>query len=355
MAGILNKKTRFIDLVVTQEGKRQMAQGKLRAEYASLSDASVFYDSNDRAKDTRERVYFETMESPNNVIVLEKDDSGRLVDFDFSPTGSIVGDNIFNKEENAQPEDLHKLKMTKGSQFASLSEALPATFLKHFKSNQFIGTTVDNENENFELNISPQNELKFSISNSVPFPTGPKKEVIDVDEAEPFLLDSKLTHLPNFFFLPPVNLDDTPYGSYQDLRNLNRETWTDIKSGLGFKHFEEIDEFIDENDDLRIDKDGDYKVQNRKSLLPTETILTKEYKVVKFKNTSFQNNLIMQVFEIDESRNKLQKLDIVDAGVYFDDDDVNLRYEKRVFYVGKIFLDSYNTPTFINIFTIILD
>ena len=29
--GILDKKTRFIDLVVTQEGKRQIAAGKLRA------------------------------------------------------------------------------------------------------------------------------------------------------------------------------------------------------------------------------------------------------------------------------------------------------------------------------------
>ena len=37
------------------------------------------------------------MESANNVIVLEKDDSGKLLDFDFSPSGSIVGENIFSK------------------------------------------------------------------------------------------------------------------------------------------------------------------------------------------------------------------------------------------------------------------
>lgn len=355
MSGILNKKTRFIDLVITQEGKRQMAQGKLRAEFASLSDGSVSYDANDRVEDVKKRIYFETMESPNNVIVLEKDDSGRLVDFDFSPTGSIVGENIFNKPEDAQPQDLHKLKMTQGSQFASLSATLPGSFLKHFKSNQFIGTQIDDRNNKFELNISPKNELKFAISNSVPFETGPKKEVINVDQAEPFLLDPKLTHLPNFSYLPPVNKDGTSYGNYTDLRNLNRETWDDIKRDLGFKHFEEIDDFIDEDDDLRIDKDGDFKVLNRRRLLPTDTEVVKEYKVVKFKNTSLENNLLMQLFEIDESRNKIKKLDIVDAGVFFDEDDVNLKYEKQVFYVGKIFLDTYNTPTFINIFTIIMD
>jgi len=355
MAGILNKKTRFIDLVITQEGKRQIAQGQLKAEFASLSDKSVYYELSDRTEDVKTRAYFETMETPNNVIVLEKDDSGKLVDFDFSPTGSIVGENIFSKEIDSSPEDLHKLKMSKGDQFASLSAALPSSFLRHFVANQFIGTTTDNENEKFELNISPKDELKFAISNSVPFGTGPKKEVINVNNAEPFLLDPKLTHLPNFQYLPPTNIDGSAYGSYSDLRNLTKETWEDIKNSLGFKHFEEVDEFLDENDNLRIDKDGDYKVLNRRKLLPTDTQIIKEYKVIKFKNTSDQNNLLMQLFEIDDSRGKLKKLDIVDAGVFFDDEDVNQRFEKQVFYVGKIFLDSYNTPTFINIFTIIMD
>ncbi len=112
MAGILNKKTRFIDLVITQEGKRQIAQGQLKAEFASLSDKSVYYELNDRIDDVKTRAYFETMETPNNVIVLEKDDSGKLIDFDFSPTGSIVGENIFSKEIDALPEDLHNLKMS---------------------------------------------------------------------------------------------------------------------------------------------------------------------------------------------------------------------------------------------------
>ena len=47
MAGILDKKTRFIDYVITQEGKRQLASGKLRAEYASVTDMHTFYDKNE--------------------------------------------------------------------------------------------------------------------------------------------------------------------------------------------------------------------------------------------------------------------------------------------------------------------
>ena len=118
MAGILNKRSRFIDLVITQEGKRQIAAGKLRAEYASLSDSAVWYSTNEKNEEVRKRIYFESMESPNNVIVLEKDDSGKLVDFDFSPTGSIVGNNIFDKDATAT--NSLKLKPVTGSAFSKI-------------------------------------------------------------------------------------------------------------------------------------------------------------------------------------------------------------------------------------------
>ena len=352
MAGILDKRTRFIDLIVTSEGRRQIASGKLRAEYASFSDKSAYYENHEKFDDARKRIYFEAMDTPDSVIVLEKDDSGKLVDFDFSPTGSIVGENIFSTDSEAAGEDLHKLKLTSGSQFASLSTEIISAFLNNFKSNQFVGTHQFNENNSFILD---KNELKFSISNSIPFPRGPKKEVVNVNQAEPFLLDPKLTHLPNFQYLPPKNVDDTDYGKYTDLRNLTKETWEDIKKSLGFKHFEEVEDFKDENTDIRNDKSGDFKVLNRKKLLPTTTKLLKEFKVINFNNTSDQNNLIMQIFESDPRRNKLKKLDIIDAGTFYEEEDVNMRYEKRVFYAGKIFLDDFNTPTFVSIFTIVMD
>ena len=50
MAGILDKKTRFIDYVITQEGKRQLASGMLRATYASVNDMHTFYDKNGKTR-----------------------------------------------------------------------------------------------------------------------------------------------------------------------------------------------------------------------------------------------------------------------------------------------------------------
>jgi len=328
----------------------------LRAEYASLSDASVSYENNLTVDDVRKRIYFQTMEKPENVIVLEKDDSGKLIDFDFSSTGSITGDNIFSTGPGINTvtsgSDLHKLKLTTGSQFASLSEELPQTFLRHFKNHQIIGTKTFNENNKFEVD---KEEISFAISNSVPFERGPKKEIINVNQADSFLFDSKLTHLDNFQYLPPVNVDGSSYGVYQDLRNMTQETWEDIREELGFKHFEEIENFKNENDNMKTDMSGDFKILNRRKLLPTDTNILKQYNVINFNNTSDDNNLLMQIFESDANKSRLKKLDIIDAGVFYEEEDVNQRYEKQVFYAGKIYFDDYNSPTFINMFTIIMD
>ena len=74
MAGILDSKTRFIDMIVTQEGKRQISTGRLRAKYASISDDQTFYDPLE-VDDVSNRIFFQSMGSHNEVIVLEKDDT----------------------------------------------------------------------------------------------------------------------------------------------------------------------------------------------------------------------------------------------------------------------------------------
>lgn len=349
MAGILDSKTRFIDLVVTQEGKRQIASGELRAAFASISDASIDYDPSDPTS-IKDRLYFEVAESPANTIVIEKDDAGRLFDFNFSPTGSIVGNDIFDKD--ATSNNAFKLKPVTGSAFASTSTSLMQTFLTHFKTHQIVGSKEDGAAE-FKLD---KNTIRFSISNTVPFKNGPIGETVNVDDAEPFFFDSKLTHLDNFKFLPPVNADGSDYGTHEDFRSLKRETLDDIKQHLGHFGFNTDKDIGKGNRNkpmgYRVDYDGDFPVLNRRNKL-TNVSEIRQHHNVNFEKTSNRNNLIMQVFE-DGPNSKLIKLDIVDAGSFYDKDDEK-NPEKRVFYAGKVFFDRFNTPTFINIFTIIFE
>jgi len=347
MAGILDKKTRFIDLIVTQEGKRQIAAGKLRAEYASITDMHAFYKKGYTYSDVTDRIYFEAMERPEHSIVMEKDDSGKLFTFDHSPTGSIIGNAIFEKETQVAT-DLHKVKIATGSQFASLSAEIEKTFLRHFQKNYFISSMDTIGDQTFELS---DYFLEYKITNAVPFENGPNPEVINVNNAEPFMLDSKLAHLPNFEFLPPVNEDGSAYGQYTDIRNTTLESWDNIKERLGRKAFTNFSQDINDNVDVKVDTFGDFHRKIQMTDAPPRA--KKEFKTITFNKTSRDNNLLIQVFQ--KNKNLLQKLDIVDAGIFIDENDTNNLFEKHVFYVGKIYLDDFNTPTFINLFTIVFD
>jgi hypothetical protein len=214
-----------------------------------------------------------------------------------------------------------------------------------------VGTYFSNGSNEFRLNTKT---LKFAISNSVPFKDGPHGEVINVNNAEPFFFDSKLTHLKNFMFLPPVNTDGTNYGSYKDLRSLKRETLADIKSDLGMRSFDEDSLNVESGYRGRQDLVGDFGVINRSKLTSVGTTMPKQYQTVIFKKTSKDNNLLIQMFE-DSANAKLTKLDIIDAGAFYDSEATLGRNEKRIFYVGKVFFDDYNVPTFINMFTLIFD
>lgn len=352
MAGILNKKKRFIDLVVTQEGKRQIANGKLRVEYGSATDMHAYYDKAENYKDSTGNIYFEVMERPENSIVLETDDSGKLIQFDISPTGSIVGNKIFSKEDEIS-ENIHQMKIATGSQFASLSNSLPQIFIKNFHKNHFVGTQ-DSVNINNDFLLSDE-KANFFIKNSIPFPSGPQNQITNVNDAEPFFLDKKLSHLPNFAFLPPVNEDGSPYGVYEDYRSTKNNKWENIIEELGNKAF--VDNAAPGS--LK-GSDYDYKVKALRNLIgdfdykeSNDITIKKEYKIFEFSKTSQANNLLIQVYE--NNQNDFKKLDVIDGGTFFVQGDKNNNVEKRIFYVGKIYYDDFNTPTFVNLFTLIFE
>ena len=79
---------------------------------------------------------------------------------------------------------------------------------------------------------------------------------------------------------------------------------------------------------------------------------------VNFKETSAQNNIIMQMFEFPKGTNEISKLAMIDGGVLID----KMAYgnDQRVFYVGKLYWDNVSSlgepqnVHFANIFTIVM-
>ncbi len=351
MPGILDKKVKFIDLVVTQEGRRQMAQGGFRPSFASFSDKNAVYDStNSSILPVSESLCFQTpSDMPDDQIVYESDDAGNL--FVGLPDGSysIVGNDVFKRDYSTSGSV--NFDHAKESDFSSTVELVRANTVDSFKRNKFIRTWtgIRTDPKEFKTDIE---EHTFVVSNSVPFPRLPKNAEININATETFMFDNKLTHHKNFQYLPPVNKDGSSYGVYQDLRSTTKETFADIKRQLGITIVPESD-FIEE-EDVVYNYSGDFKVKNRAPNTSTETFISREYARINFTNSHGASNIIAQVFEEDPTEGTVKKLDIVDAGMFLDETDPE-RPEKHVFYLGKIMFDSYNVPSFINIFTMIMD
>jgi hypothetical protein len=127
--------------------------------------------------------------------------------------------------------------------------------------------------------------------------------------------DKKLSHLPNFDFLPPVNVPRTgtivkqPLGNFVDLKQSSILTLTDL--------YQEITRF------------SDYRVS------------------INFLSTSKNNRIFSQFYEKSESSG-LRKLDIIDFGEF---EERNQR--KHVFFAGKLYRDSTGSDTFVNMFTLV--
>ena len=72
-------------------------------------------------------------------------------------------------------------------------------------------------------------------------------------------------------------------------------------------------------------------------------------KTVNFENTTRQNNLLCQLFDVNSMG--VNKLDIIDYG--FIRQAPGAIIKKRVYFVGKVFLDDRGTTCFTNIFTLV--
>src|SRR5574344_131514 len=98
MSGILNSKERVIDLLVTQEGRRQISNGQLKIEHISFSDDDTFYKADllSGSEDTRNRIFFEVGNLPQECITFESNDSGRLKPFNNNDNLTLLNGQVLS-------------------------------------------------------------------------------------------------------------------------------------------------------------------------------------------------------------------------------------------------------------------
>jgi len=304
MAGILDSKSRIMDVVITDQGRRQIASGQMRVEYATFTDLGSFYsgDEDGVIEDPTNRLYFEAASDlPSDLITFETDDSGFLIPYRADSFGAN-GNNLV----------VSGTLVGTGS-FSDSSAAISRAILESWQNLQVIGTEDPLDDvQGFQLSRS---RINFSIRDDFPFSSGDVKSAV-VDDIESLNHDFRLSKLQNFKYLPPINsrgaLSGQPIGSFPD-------------------------------DNESIDKDKQ-TFELRLSNL--------EFADIEFVATSIENNWVMQAFELSDDAS-ITKLDVIDYGERPSRQDPSRNI--RTLFAGKIMQDGFGNPTFVNIFTMEID
>lgn len=314
MAGILNSKQRIFDTIITQEGRRQFAAGKMKAEFYSFTDGFSIYatdtiNTGSRLDETY-RICFEATSLPQDQVTFEADDSGKLSAFRGSGV-VLAGGQIYSGSAT---------ELVTGSQFASLSgDLITSASINAFSKLMILGSP-DFFEQRFNEFLIGNDTFTFNITDNLPIANDAIKDG-HIDQIESLFMDKRLSHVPNFKYLPPVNrariggttsslgvfpsLGQRPIVTNQDVEN---EIEASIQTG-----FEEI---------------------------------------VTFMQTSKENNLVCQMFEV--SKGVMTKLDVIDFGMFMIPNEQE-HSSKHVFFIGKVYTDSMGTSTFCNQFTVIFD
>ena len=327
---ILDIKQRIFDTLITEEGRRQLGIGEFDIRFAAFSDKFAFYEQDlaSGSADANERIYLEAASLPQDRITFEADDSGKLMPFETGANLGIIGGKLVSGSTANR-----RTLVTDRDQFASLAGIMISGSAENFTKLRIIGSKDQlRDTENFTLS---RKQIEFNISDDAPI-ARENIPVISVDDVESLFQDKRLSHIPNFMFLPPINRanvqepDGSPLGHFIPLE---QDDYTSFefhkKKRLRPRTFQKGSR-------------GEFSVLER-------TLQGKERINVNFTETSRDNNLFGQFFEIREK--DILKLDIIDFGSFPSEDPKSP--DPHVFFAGKVFVDSVGRHTFVNIFTLV--
>lgn len=365
MAGILNNKERMIDFIITEQGRRQMADGRMRIEYASFTDMHTFYQASgsllpDVAEDATNRVFFEATDRHQDIIVPELDAGFAMQPFragDFKIEGRDIASGTFKLGPSGEKTFQNVLS---GSEINEVSTALLSSIATNFKDQRILRTEdLFSDTTDFRLTA---HTASFAITNTQTdfgdvFQNGNQFSTViprfgqeaNLNSMPNIFGDVRFSHLPNFRYLPPVNTSrqgetPTPIGIYPYIGPQN--VMEKIKGGGSFFGQESQGISISEAEQLR-----ELDLSELEAHL--EHLQNLEFG---FADTSRDNNIVAQIFDLNTPNNEeghVEKLSIIDYGEFPDNDPESPG--KHIYFVGKIRPDENGCQTFMNIFTIVID
>lgn len=330
MSGILDSKSRVMDTIVTLEGRKQIANAKLKVEYASFTDGTTYYaaDLVSGSADASARIYLEQCHLPQDQITLEADDSGRLAPFRNGSGLTIKDGQIIEYSFNALTASVltgsnQEMHFLSGDEFASTAETLLASSMDNFSRLRLIATN-DRVFEDDGFGVGNKN-IEFVIHNDRPLPDA-TTHTTHLNHLESLYQDVRLSKVINFRFLPPINKVDDQTLDKRDHRSTGQHALGHYKP-WGRSHIHGLSP-----------NQLEHELEHYERMGYSKTVM--------FDPTSMQNHLVGQFFEVNF--NVLKKLDVIDYGWY-----TWHGRRRHAFFAGKVMTDENGSHTFIHLFTLV--
>jgi len=326
MSGILDNKKRVIDVILTQEGKRQIAQGNLKIDSYTFSDASIKYaaDVASGSFDATSTFYFEACNLPQDSITFESNDDGRLLPFNNGQSINVIDGQITSYDETS---DVDVMTLVRNVDFNVSASTLLNQSLENFKNLRLIATKDQLfDTDGFGVGTS---NIQFLLTDEKPIA---KKNVYkaNLNNEESIFYDARFANSINFLYLPPLNKvnDNVDKSNHQATKKFQLGKYPKLgKTNLEGVSYKQLRSELDEFSSMGYEK------------------------IISFDPTTKQNNLMLQFFE--KRFDQLAKLDIVNFGRYQTFDS---SYPfATVYFVGKLLTDDNDTHTFVHLFTLIFE
>lgn len=315
MSGILDKKSRIIDFVITENGRSQMQSGDIRYRYATLSDKSIIYSKDKALSESKKAdvsdseiqyIPLETSTSLNNLINPEFDLNNYFLN---NNNNTIEITNSQNSNDSDTSINTYLSNFSTGNYLKNLKYLTSKSSLNSSKSLKFIENNYLNNSLDFTSSASSYETIK--------------EENVSKKKIPIIALDKRLSHKNNFLFLPPVTSQEVDLYSkdaFKNLEDLDEENTAGFLFSSYNKKFKNSEEILSREKEI-------LKVIN--SLEKNDKILKRIYDIED--NTEF-NSFLFELFEVKSSV-KIEKLSFIKIGDFYDRKTLST---KKVYLIGKI-------------------
>lgn len=317
MSGILDKKSRVIDFIITENGRSQIEDGDIRYKFATFSDKSIVYTKDfDSSIDNKSDI----SNTEANYIPIEantKVNSTINPEFDLGKFFSYTNSNILDASEVKNSINFND----------SVDVLLSNDSLSNKLKNLKLITTENKLNTNSQIsflengyrntNIDFQNKSnKYSTIDSYK---------IERKNLPVIALDKRFSNKINYKMLIPKDISGAELyekSQFKKIKNLDEFNTT----GFVYSSYN-VDSKNKNNEILSREKEV---INVIKSVEKDESL----HKIIyELENNSDENTFIFELHEANLDNNNLEKLSFIKIGSFFDKENSTT---KHVYLIGKV-------------------